>query len=79
MKKKTKMKIKKGAKAKMTLKLKKPKKSKSKLKVSNFKADDKVIRALHAKAKKHAQGNFSAWMRHAGLKYVPKKGETIRA
>lgn len=32
---------------------------------------------LKAQAKKHAQGNLSAWLRHAGLRYIPKRGEVV--
>jgi hypothetical protein len=30
------------------------------------------------RAKKFANGNVSAWLRHSGLKYVPKSGEAIK-
>ena len=29
-------------------------------------------------AKHYAQGNLSAWLRHAGLRYRPKRGEVIK-
>jgi hypothetical protein len=55
------------------------KKSGSQLKIVNMKVGSKDRAALNAMAKKHAKGNLSAWLRHAGLKYVPKKGEKIAA
>lgn len=33
--------------------------------------------ALKKRAKWFAKGNFSAWIRHAGLRYKPKSGEVI--
>lgn len=36
------------------------------------------LRALKAHAKKHAEGNLSAWLRHAGLRYRPKRGEVVQ-
>lgn len=53
------------------------KKSGSKLKITNLKLGGKDRAALKDKAKKFSKGNLSAWLRHAGLKYVPKKGEVI--
>ncbi len=32
---------------------------------------------LLVNARKYADGNLSAWIRHAGLKYRPAKGEKI--
>jgi len=52
-------------------------KTKSKLKIKNFKAEDEAIEMLMKKARRYANGNLSAWIRHAGTKYVPKKGEKI--
>lgn len=49
----------------------------SKLGVVNTKMSASDRKALQAKAKKFAQGNLSAWVRHAGKKYTPKKGEKI--
>jgi len=37
-------------------------------------ADRKAIRA---NAKLFAKGNISAWMRHAAMRYIPKRGEHI--
>lgn len=35
------------------------------------------LRALKLQAKKYADGNLSAWLRHAGLRYRPKRGEVV--
>lgn len=55
------------------------KKSGSQLKIVNLKVGSKDRAALNAMAKKYAKGNLSAWLRHAGLRYVPKKAEKIAA
>lgn len=48
-----------------------------KLIIMNIKLTSKDRAALLKRAKLHAKSNFSAWVRHAGLKYVPKKGEVV--
>lgn len=50
---------------------------KSKLKIVNLKVGSKDRKALMLKAKKYAGGNLSAWFRHTGLKYIPKKNEKV--
>lgn len=37
------------------------------------------LAALKLKAKKHAGGVLSVWLRYAGLRYTPKRGEIIKA
>ena len=59
-------------------KLKSSQPKRKKLPLVNFKcakSDQVLLRRL---ARKYAGGNFSAWLRHAGLKYRPKKGVIIR-
>jgi hypothetical protein len=53
------------------------KKKRSKLVVVNVKMSVADRMSLKASAKRHAKGNLSAWVRHAGRKYTPKKGEKI--
>lgn len=53
----------------------KPKKQK--LKIIPVKTNNPDRAALAKKAKDHAGGNVSAWLRHAGLKYIPQPGEAI--
>lgn len=53
------------------------KSSGSKLSVVNVKISKKDRAALVANAKRFAKGNLSAWIRHAGRVYTPKKGEKI--
>lgn len=53
------------------------KKNGSKLGVVNVKMSDGDRKRLQANAKRFAQGNLSAWLRHAGKVYTPKKGEKI--
>lgn len=50
-----------------------------KLKIVCFKANAKDRALIMQMAKKYAKGGLSAWIRHASLKYVPKKGELIKA
>lgn len=57
---------------------KKPQTRKSSLTLVNFKCAGKDLKAILANAKKHAGGNYSAWLRHAALHFKPKKGEVIR-
>lgn len=75
MKAKTKKKSKPAAKRKASKKV--PIKSGSSLKIVNIKVGGKDRKDLNAKAKAHAKGNLSAWLRYAGLRYVPKKGEVV--
>lgn len=49
----------------------------SKLRVVNVKMSEADRKSLIAHAKRFAEGNLSAWLRHAGRRYVPKKGEKI--
>lgn len=49
----------------------------SELKIVNLKLGGKDRAALKAQAKKFTKGNLSAWLRYAGLQYVPKRGEQI--
>ena len=46
---------------------------KTKLEVVNIKMQLPERKALEAKAKRFAAGNLSAWLRLAGLKYIPTK------
>lgn len=50
-------------------KIKKP----AKLEVINLKLTKHQHKAILAMAKRFAQGNMSAWLRAAGLGYVPKR------
>lgn len=43
----------------------------------NFKIDNAEQKLLMQRAKKYAKGNLSAWLRHAGSKYVPPKNVVI--
>lgn len=52
-------------------------KSKSELILVPIKIHPREIRVMKRLAKKHAGGNFSAWLRHAGLRYRPKRGEAV--
>lgn len=54
------------------------KNSKPKLIVVNVKMTRAERATLKAYAKRFADGNLSAWVRHAGHRYTPKKGEKIR-
>jgi hypothetical protein len=47
------------------------------LKIVNLKVNGKDRKAINALAKKYAKGNLSAWLRHAGLRYAPKKSEVV--
>lgn len=46
---------------------------KTKLEVVNIKMQLPERTTLEAKAKRYAGGNLSAWLRLAGLKYIPIK------
>lgn len=60
------------------MKKKKPKsKPKSKLIPVHIKLTHAEHEALKKRADWWALGNLSAWLRYAGLKYVPEKGEII--
>lgn len=60
-------------------KSKKPKTAvkKTKLIMVSLKLSPSELKALKLRAKWHAKGNFSAWIRHAGIRYRPKSGEKI--
>lgn len=49
----------------------------SKLVVVNVKMSTADRSILKAYAKRWAAGNLSAWVRHTGRRYTPKKGEKI--
>lgn len=57
------------------MKTKKPKRKnyKTKLAVVNIKMQFKERDLLMKRAKRHAKGNLSLWLRTSGLKYVPVK------
>lgn len=77
-KRKTKVKAVKRKKLKVKGKTKpKPRKkvTKKKLAVRNMKVNKRDDAIIQAKAKKYTKGNLSTWLRHASLKYVPKKNE----
>lgn len=42
-----------------------------------YRADDWDLAEMQRKADRHAEGNLSAWIRHAARMYTPKKGEKI--
>ncbi len=66
-------------KKKVKKKTAKPKKKPTgRLKIVNLRMNDKDRAMLLKRAKQFAKGNLSAWVRHAGLKYVPKKDELIQ-
>ncbi len=39
----------------------------------NFKATSKEIKLIQENADKYAQGNYSAWLRYAGINFKPNK------
>jgi len=41
------------------------------------KANKTVRRLIHEKAIQFAEGNVSAWIRHASVMYTPGKGERV--
>lgn len=45
--------------------------------LQNFKATPTDIAKFQDLANKYARGNVSAWLRHAGLNYRPKKSEVL--
>lgn len=47
----------------------------TKLKVVILKAKHSEYKALVKMAKRFSEGNLSAWLRTAGLKYIPKKSD----
>ncbi len=57
---------------------KKSKAKKSKLVVVNVKMSRAERALLKSYAKRFAKGNLSAWVRHSGHRYTPKRGEKIR-
>jgi hypothetical protein len=42
-----------------------------------MKVSKKAHRVMTAQAKRHANGNISAWLRHTGVNYKMKKGEIV--
>jgi hypothetical protein len=48
-------------------------KKKSELEMIVMKISAKDLRRIKALAKKYADGNLSAWLRSAGLEYIPTK------
>lgn len=60
-------------------KAKTPKRRVSELSIVNVKVNSKDRKALMLNAKRHAKGSLSAWLRHAGREYTPKKTEQISA
>ena len=52
--------------------VKKRKNYPTKLERINVKLKKDVLATLQKKADRYAEGNLSAWLRVAGLKYVPK-------
>lgn len=52
-------------------------KKKEDLKIIPIKTTRTERRALKSRAQDFANGNLSAWLRHAGLNYRPKKAEQI--
>lgn len=53
-------------------------KPKTKVVVVNIKMDLETHETLVKKAKRNARGNLSAWLRHSGMRYVPKPGERVK-
>ena len=52
-------------------------KKNSRLKAISTKVPENILKQLRANADRFAEGNLSAWLRHAGLYHKPKKGEKI--
>lgn len=50
-----------------------PTREPSQLKLMNLKASSKDRAAITSLARKYADGNISAWLRTAGMNYVPNK------
>lgn len=72
--------LKKSKTSKPTNKPAKPRKKAPKKKglgVVNVKMSSADRKLLVANAKRWAEGNLSAWVRHAGREYTPRKGEKI--
>lgn len=42
-----------------------------------FKVEGSAHKKLMAKARRHAKGNLSAWLRHTGVNYRMRKGEKV--
>lgn len=53
------------------------KESKSTLEPVNIKMSPETRKRIKACAAKYADGNESAWLRHAALHYKPKQGEKV--
>jgi FlaA1/EpsC-like NDP-sugar epimerase len=49
----------------------------SEFSITGLRMGEKTKETIQAKADKYAHGNFSAWLRYAGQKFVPKKDEKI--
>lgn len=45
--------------------------------VINIKINDNLRKKLQSFADRYAEGNLSAWLRHAGMNYAPSKGERV--
>lgn len=45
----------------------------------NIKLIEKDAKALRRMANKYADGNLSSWLRNAGLKYIPKTADAVKA
>lgn len=45
--------------------------------IRTYKADDWDFEEMRRKAELYAEGNLSAWIRHACRMYTPKKGERV--
>lgn len=50
-----------------------------KVKLITLKVNVPTERLLKKKAQKFAKGNMSAWLRHAGLTFTPKKDFMVRS
>lgn len=53
------------------------KKSKLAFETVTLKVTPAEAKRLRSKAKRFAEGNLSAWLRHAGVRYAAIKGEKI--
>jgi hypothetical protein len=54
-----------------------PQKERPVLTMVGIKVGDEDREAIVRKAKRHAEGNVSAWIRHSAKAYIPKKNERI--
>jgi hypothetical protein len=53
------------------------KKTKRAFEIVSLKLNPADAKRLRGKAKRFADSNLSAWLRHSSLRYVPRKGEKI--